>query len=151
MNFGNRFANKKAFVIIHGILGCMYISAHAYYNGTITTIEKRYGIPSRVTGLISTGYECSAIFTAPLLSYYIAKQHRPRWIAFAMAVVGIVFLMNTLLHFIYGPGEDALSLTKEYGTNFIGNTSRSVKSNNLCQLDGNTVYIFLYNNKYIFI
>lgn len=118
----------------------MNISSHAYYNGTITTIEKRYGIPSRVTGIIATGYECSAIFAAPLLSYYLAKRNRPRWIAFGMMIVACVFLMNTSLHVIYGPGEDALLLTTEYGATFdINSTSSSVQMKNkniLCQLNG---------------
>lgn len=44
------FANKKAFVFIYGILGCIYGSYYAYFNGTITTLEKRFKIPSRTMG-----------------------------------------------------------------------------------------------------
>ena len=45
-----RFANKKAFVFLYGIVGCLFSATYAYYNGTITTLEKRFKIPSRTTG-----------------------------------------------------------------------------------------------------
>ncbi|XP_075237504.1 organic anion transporting polypeptide 58Dc isoform X2 [Lycorma delicatula] len=44
-----RFANKKAFVILYGILGCIFSACYAYFNGTITTIEKRFRISSKTT------------------------------------------------------------------------------------------------------
>ena len=46
-----RFANKKAYVFLYGVLGCIYSATYAYFNGTITTLEKRFKIPSRTTGI----------------------------------------------------------------------------------------------------
>lgn len=45
-----RFANKKAYVILYGILGCIFSASYSYFNGTITTLEKRFKIPSKTTG-----------------------------------------------------------------------------------------------------
>lgn len=45
-----RFANKKAFVIFYGLVGCIYTATYAYFNGTITTLEKRFKIPSKTSG-----------------------------------------------------------------------------------------------------
>lgn len=45
-----RLANKKAYVFLYGILGCIFSASYAYFNGTITTIEKRFKIPSKTTG-----------------------------------------------------------------------------------------------------
>lgn len=45
-----RFANKKAYVFLYGLLGCAFSAAYAYFNGTITTLEKRFKIPSKTTG-----------------------------------------------------------------------------------------------------
>lgn len=45
-----RFANKKAYVFLYGLLGCVCSAAFAYFNGTITTLEKRFKIPSKTTG-----------------------------------------------------------------------------------------------------
>lgn len=48
--FLQKFANKKAYVMIYGLMGCVMASTFAYFNGTITTLEKRFQIPSRTTG-----------------------------------------------------------------------------------------------------
>lgn len=48
-----RFANKKAYVFLYGLLGCVFSAAYAYFNGTITTLEKRFKIPSRTTGKVT--------------------------------------------------------------------------------------------------
>ena len=45
-----KFANKKAYVFLYGLLGCTFSASYAYFNGTITTLEKRFKIPSRTTG-----------------------------------------------------------------------------------------------------
>lgn len=45
-----KFANKKAYVFLYGVLGCIFSASYAYFNGTITTIEKRFKIPSKTTG-----------------------------------------------------------------------------------------------------
>jgi hypothetical protein len=47
-----RFANKKAYVILYGILGCIFSASYSYFNGTITTLEKRFKIPSKTTGTL---------------------------------------------------------------------------------------------------
>lgn len=48
--FLQRFANKKAYVVLYGVIGCIFSAAYAYSTGTITTLEKRFKIPSRNTG-----------------------------------------------------------------------------------------------------
>lgn len=48
--FLQKFANKKAYVVLFGILGCLYSASYAYFNGIISTVEKRFGIPSKVSG-----------------------------------------------------------------------------------------------------
>lgn len=49
-SFLQRFANKKAYVILYGVLGSIMSASYAYLNGTITTLEKRFKIPSTNTG-----------------------------------------------------------------------------------------------------
>nr|CAD7602918.1 unnamed protein product [Timema genevievae] len=45
-----KFSNEKAYVCIYGFLGCMFSACFSYFNGTITTIEKRFRIPSKISG-----------------------------------------------------------------------------------------------------
>ncbi|KAJ9590581.1 hypothetical protein L9F63_016350 [Diploptera punctata] len=110
-----KFANKKAYVFLYGLLGCTFSASHAYFNGTITTLEKRFKIPSRTTGIITVGNDISQLFVSMVLSYYTGRGHRPRWIALGIYTVVLYCLMSALPHLLYGPGDDALALTVEYG------------------------------------
>ncbi|ERL86149.1 hypothetical protein D910_03562 [Dendroctonus ponderosae] len=112
-----KFANKKAYVILYGLLGCIFSASFAYFNGTITTLEKRFKIPSRTTGIISVGNDLSQLLMSVILSYYTGRGHRPRWMALGMYTVVLFCIMTALPHFLYGPGLDALSLTKEFQLN----------------------------------
>ncbi|CAG9855221.1 unnamed protein product [Phyllotreta striolata] len=111
--FLQKFANKKAYVLLYGILGCVFSAAYAYFNGTITTMEKRFKISSRTAGVISVGNDVSQLLVSAILSYYAGRGHRPRWMAFGMYTVVLFCLITALPHYLYGAGEDALSLTEE--------------------------------------
>lgn len=65
-----RFANKKAFIFVFGVVGLVFASSHAYYNGTITTMEKRFKIPSRNMGFIATGNDITGFILSTFIAYY---------------------------------------------------------------------------------
>ena len=109
------FANKKAYVLFYGIVGSIISATFAYFNATITTLEKRYRIPSKNLGIISVGVDISSLFVSAALAYYSGKGHKPRWIAFGLFTTFTFCMLTALPHFIYGPGEQAFSLTTEYG------------------------------------
>lgn len=46
----SRFATKNVYVLIYGLLGCIFSASYAYSNGIITTLEKRFKIPSKTIG-----------------------------------------------------------------------------------------------------
>ncbi|XP_052862967.1 solute carrier organic anion transporter family member 74D-like isoform X2 [Anopheles cruzii] len=132
-----RFANKKVYVFMYGVAGCVFSATFAYFNGIITTLEKRYKIPSKNTGLISVGNDISALLLSAILSYYAGKGHRPRWIAFGLLLTTVFCLLTALPHLLYGPGEAALSLTTEYGATYDANQTFEVleaqKAKTLCR------------------
>lgn len=107
-------------------MGSIFAATYAYFNGTITTIEKRYKIPSRNTGFISTGNDISSLFISAILAYYAGKGHRPRWIAFGLFSIVAFCLLTALPHFLYGPGEQAFLLTREYGASLNDETTFEV-------------------------
>ncbi|BES92194.1 Organic anion [Nesidiocoris tenuis] len=117
--FLQRFANKKAYVFLYGLMGLILSAAYSYFNGTITTLEKRFKIPSRTTGIISVGNDISQLLVGAVITYYAGKGHRPRWIAFGIYTVVLFCLMNCIPHFVYGPGRDALVLTVEHGGSMV--------------------------------
>lgn len=102
----------------------MFSMSHSYFSGTITTIEKRFKIPSRNTGIISVGNDISQLILAAILSYYFGKAHRPRWMGFGLLTIIAFCLLTALPHFLYGPGEDSLELTMEYGADGTLNGTR---------------------------
>lgn len=58
---GNRMqtlANKKILVLLFGLSGCCFSSTFAYFNGTITTMEKRFRISSKTTGTLLLTHIC---------------------------------------------------------------------------------------------
>lgn len=107
--------SRREIRFFYGIVGSLFSATYAYFNGTITTIEKRYKIPSRNTGIISTGNDVSSLFISAILAYYAGKGHRPRWIGFGLYTIVAFCILTALPHFLYGPGEQALSLTRENG------------------------------------
>ncbi|XP_055623979.1 solute carrier organic anion transporter family member 74D-like [Toxorhynchites rutilus septentrionalis] len=139
-DFLQKFANKKAYVFMYGVVGCIFSATYAYFNGTITTLEKRYKIPSKNTGIISVGNDISSLFLSAILSYYAGKGHRPRWIAFGLFTIVLFCWLTALPHLLYGPGEAALSLTTEYGATYDEHQTREVleaqKAKTLCRSNG---------------
>lgn len=122
-----------------GVVGCLLSATNAYFKGTITTLEKRYKIPSRNIGIISVGNNFSSLFLSATLSYYAGKGHRPRWLAVGMYSAVLFCLLSALPHFLYGPGEEALSMTKEFGAEIDSDVSFELqqmeKTKSLCNFN----------------
>ncbi|XP_047116809.1 solute carrier organic anion transporter family member 74D [Schistocerca piceifrons] len=110
----SRFATSRAFLAVYGLLGTTQAMAVMYFVATLTTLEKRFKIPSKTTGLMMTGNELSQILLSLFLAYYGGRGNRPVWIAWGVALSGISCFMLALPHVIYGAGGDALALTLEY-------------------------------------
>ena len=52
-----------------------------YLNSVITTIEKRYEIPSSISGIVASMYEIGNVGTVIFVSYLGSRRHIPTWIA----------------------------------------------------------------------
>lgn len=101
--------------MLYGVLSFVFAAAGSYFNGTITTVEKRYKIPSKNMGIISVGNDVSSLFLSAFIAYYGGKSHRPRWIGIGLFAIVLYCIITALPHLIYGSGQQALSLTAEYG------------------------------------
>lgn len=138
-----RFNNVSSFVVLYGIVGCMITMTYSYFNGVLTTIEKRFKIPSRNMGVIYTGADIMSVCASWFISYYGGKGHRPRIIAIGLLSVMIQCILMLQGHIIYGPGDKALSLTEEYKNGSITDSKQIDKL--LCHLDGMLlVYFYLF-------
>uniref|UniRef100_A0A8W7PKR6 Solute carrier organic anion transporter family member n=1 Tax=Anopheles coluzzii TaxID=1518534 RepID=A0A8W7PKR6_ANOCL len=61
-----------------------------------------------------SGNEISQILLSLILSYVGGHRNRPRWIAWGVVFCALSCFILALPHFIYGAGDEALQLTKEY-------------------------------------
>lgn len=102
------------FIIVYGFLGTIQAMSFVYFIVTLTTIEKRFQIPSSTFGIILSGNEISQILLSLILSYLGGYRNRPRWIAWGVFFCALSCIILATPHFIYGAGEDALRLTEEY-------------------------------------
>lgn len=67
-----------------------------YINSVITTIEKRFEIPSSLSGVIASSYEIGNVITVIFVSYLGSRRHIPVWIA-----IGKLIKYQTTFIFIY--------------------------------------------------
>lgn len=80
-----------------------------YINSVITTIEKRFEIPSSLSGLIASSYEIGNVITVIFVSYLGSRRHIPVWIGIGAVIMGIGSLIFMLPHFT-GEINPAISL-----------------------------------------
>ncbi|KAK9505169.1 hypothetical protein O3M35_009279 [Rhynocoris fuscipes] len=132
-----RLANPTVFMVVYGLLGTIQAMSYIYIVSTLTTIERRFGIPSKTTGMMLSGNEISQILLSLFLSYTGGQRNRPVWLAWGVSFSAISCFILALPHFIYGPGEKALSLTQEYiDIHGINQTSLDLKERmGLCSED----------------
>jgi organic anion transporter 3A len=58
-----------------------------YLNSVITTIEKRYEIPSSISGIIASMYEIGNVITVIFVSYLGSRRHIPVWIGMGKQLI----------------------------------------------------------------
>lgn len=80
-----KFARIKTFVLLLSMLVTLQQAlSSGYINSVITTIEKRFDIPSSLSGLIASSYEIGNVITVIFVSYLGSRRHIPCWIGIGM-------------------------------------------------------------------
>lgn len=77
-------ANRNIYVVSYIIIGIVQGMIYAYFYGTITTVEKVFGISSRTMGFLLTGNDISQILCGMAVTHFGGKGSRPLWIAIGM-------------------------------------------------------------------
>ncbi|XP_065357343.1 solute carrier organic anion transporter family member 4A1 [Calliphora vicina] len=108
---------------------------NGFINVVITTIERRFGLRSRQTGLVASGYDIASFLCLVPVTYFGGRlgASKPRIIAWGTILLGLGSLTFALPHFLVGPYRATMSTT---------NTCSALSSNNntikSCVLNGLT-------------
>ena len=71
-----------------------------YFNSVITTIEKRFDVPSKMSGAIASTFEIGNLCTIIFVSYFGTHRHIPVWIGKGVLITGVGSLVFALPHFL---------------------------------------------------
>ncbi|BES92605.1 Organic anion [Nesidiocoris tenuis] len=97
-------ANIKVFVLLLSFLVTLQQAlSSGYINSVITTIEKRFEIPSSLSGLVASSYEIGNVITVIFVSYLGSRRHIPVWIGIGAVIMGIGSLIFMIPHFVAEP------------------------------------------------
>ncbi|XP_028613415.1 solute carrier organic anion transporter family member 1A5-like [Grammomys surdaster] len=99
------FAKIKMFLMA---LTCAYISksfSGAYVSSMLIQIERQFGIPTSIVGLINGSFEIGNLLLIIFVSYFGMKLHRPIVIGVGCAIMGLGCFIISLPHFLMGRYE----------------------------------------------
>ncbi|XP_025831516.1 solute carrier organic anion transporter family member 5A1-like [Agrilus planipennis] len=119
--FLQKYAGIKSFVLLLSFLVTLQQAlSSGYINSVITTIEKRFEIPSGLSGLVASSYEIGNVITVIFVSYLGSRRHIPVWIGVGTVIMGIGSIIFMIPHF-----------TSE--ENF-GSTIANITDENMCRV-----------------
>ncbi|CAK8681292.1 unnamed protein product [Clavelina lepadiformis] len=84
-------------------LGCILfaeITAGAYFRSVITTIERRFGLPSTMTAVLTSSYQIGNLPFMVVISYIGSRYNRPRLIAMGSLLAMLGYMLTILPQFI---------------------------------------------------
>ncbi|XP_070533238.1 solute carrier organic anion transporter family member 3A1-like [Ptychodera flava] len=98
--------NPKSFVVFLVLSSILSLCISAgYLAGILSTIEKRYQLPSSLSGTLLMFNEIGSLTTILFVTYFGSKGHRPRIIGSGAVLVGIGAILSAMPQFISPPLE----------------------------------------------
>lgn len=103
---------------------------NGFVNVVITTIERRFGLRSKQTGLVAGGYDMASFLCLVPVTYLggRAVASKPRWLGFGVLLLGAGALCFSLPHFLVGPAR-----AEGKAIPLCNNTTQESKSGNILE------------------
>ena len=81
------------FIIVQGSVATGYISLG------LSSIERRYNLPSSLSAFAAISYEIGVILTLPFSSYFGGRSHKPRVLGISLLTIGVGSLIFSSPHY----------------------------------------------------
>ncbi|XP_045584595.1 solute carrier organic anion transporter family member 74D [Procambarus clarkii] len=104
-----RLATKEMYMLVYSLVGVTQGMFFTYSVSVVSTLEKRFKLTSKETGIILSGNDISQVMLAMFLGYYGTFGHRPRWLGVGALFTAASCLTAVLPHLFYGPGTAAIT------------------------------------------
>ncbi|KAK7075238.1 hypothetical protein SK128_013125 [Halocaridina rubra] len=134
-----KLARPVTYLVISSVVALVQGMFFTYSNATLSTVEKRFRLPSKVSGFTTTGNDLVQLFLSVHITYLAGQGHRPRWLAMGMIGASIGCVLAATPHFIFGEGDSTLSPSthtehqQANAAQFITNGNISDSSGLFCQ------------------
>ncbi|GCB83111.1 hypothetical protein scyTo_0023536, partial [Scyliorhinus torazame] len=102
------------FVLCHGLLQLSQLMVSGYMKSITSTIEKRFGLASQTSGMLSSLNEIGSTVFIVFVSYFGSRVHRPRLIGCGGILVSVAAFTMAVPHFIMGPYRFDMTTASEY-------------------------------------
>lgn len=89
-----RFASPKVFLINFSLVAIFQGASFTYLIGSMTTLEKRYGFESKISGLILIADNISQMIINPFIGYLGSKYNRPMIMAIGEMIVALACFIS---------------------------------------------------------
>lgn len=108
-----RLATPLTYLVLSSTAALVQGMFYTFAGATLSTIERRFRLPSKVSAFITTGNDLVQLFLGIPLSYVAGRGHRPRWLSLSMLGATAACLLAASPHFIFGPGDIAAAATQD--------------------------------------
>lgn len=117
---------KELYVFLYILVGLVHGAALTYTISVISTVERRLGLDSRLTGSLLAGHDMSQVVFSLILNYHGRCSHRLRWIGVGMVFVVAACLSAAIPHLLFGFGRDGFGAEL---AGFVGNGTMAIAEN----------------------
>ncbi|XP_078488297.1 solute carrier organic anion transporter family member 1C1-like [Ciona intestinalis] len=131
-------------------LACIFfgeVLAGTYTRSVLTSIERRFELPSTITAFIASSYQIGNLTVMILVSYMGSRVHRPRFLAFGSLLLFTGYMLVVLPQFLGGLYEftDISTITSNSTESFTCTaTDRNIPTAEACEDNEQTAKSNLY-------